>query len=102
MFYNHFAGQAMCTLFLVQHQHLCTMSAAQCLAVAVTACHDIVAAARVIAVGRYWTACPACGSWGSGLAYTIRGVAASTCHCMLPRTLTVPLIASQELLELCR
>lgn len=60
------------------------------------------AAVLVIAAERHWTLCPACGSWGSGLAYTIHGVAASTCRCTLLRMLTAHLIVSLGHSKLCR
>lgn len=54
------------------------------------------AAALAIAARKPWKRCQARGSLANGQEFTIRGVAASICPCMLPRTLTVHLTASPE------
>lgn len=54
------------------------------------------AAALAIAARKPWRRCQARGSLANGQVFTIRGVAASICPCMLPRTLTVHLTASLE------
>ena len=56
----------------------------------------LAAVALVIAVGKHWKHWQTHGSWVIGLAYTIRGAAASMCPCMLPKMLTVHLTASPE------